>query len=286
MLFPCGQCFNCRVNKSRLWTNRILLELTDHAQNCMATLTYSDDFLPCFQSLQPEDVTKFFKKLRFYLDEIDFDRAQRCKRPFFRTVRYYYCGEYGTKTGRPHYHIALFGIGRNEKELVQKAWTYEGVKMGNVRLDELNNFTARYIAGYIMKGGNKYASKSNNNEFKQKIEEHLKGREPEFCRMSRSPAIGAKAIERFATSTNGRRFKKINFKGSEFYLGKTLQKKADKVTDSYDNGDSYDAYIDELFDSFMEEGKGFRESVIDGNAQRRHQRYKRHSIYGTKRNSF
>lgn len=268
MLFPCGQCFNCRVNKSRLWANRMLLEMTDHAFSCFVTLTYSDDFLPCFESLQPEDVTKFFKRIRENTG---------------RKLRYYYCGEYGERTGRPHYHIALFGIGQAEKEVIEEAWSYQGVKMGDVFIGELNVHTARYIAGYIMKGANKYAVKSNDEKFKRKIEEHLKGREPEFCRMSRGSAIGAEAVKRFAEVTGGRRFKKINYRGSEFYIGKTLQKKADKVTYSYDNGDSFDIYIDKLFDSFMAEGKNFRESVIIGNSQRRHQREKRHKLFTKRR---
>lgn len=241
------------------------MEMTDHAYYSFITLTYNDDFIPCNNSLQPEDVTKFIKRLR---------------KNTGRVLRYFYCGEYGSIGGRPHYHFAMFGINRGEKTIVQDAWSYQGCPMGRVSVDELNDYSARYITSYIMKGANKYVhEKVQDKKFARKVEKHLEGRRPEFQRMSRNPALGANAIRRFAEKTNFRRFKTINFKGSEFYLGKTLQKHADKVTCSYDNGDSYDIYIDELFDDFMEEGKGFRDSVINGTEPRRKQAERRHRIF-------
>ena len=44
--FGCGQCLPCRVNKRRLWTNRIMLESMCHDDNAFVTLTYNDDNIP------------------------------------------------------------------------------------------------------------------------------------------------------------------------------------------------------------------------------------------------
>ena len=39
---PCGQCMACRLNKSRDWATRCVLEAKMHKDNCFVTLTYKD----------------------------------------------------------------------------------------------------------------------------------------------------------------------------------------------------------------------------------------------------
>ena len=93
--FGCGQCIPCRINRKRLWTHRLMLESFSHSDATFVTLTYDPEKYSG-ESLRPEDVTKFLKRLRRKLEP--------------KKLRYYLVGEYGDKTGRPHYHIALFGF--------------------------------------------------------------------------------------------------------------------------------------------------------------------------------
>ncbi len=43
ILRPCGQCQNCRINKQREWTGRILLEAQMYPISSFVTLTYADE---------------------------------------------------------------------------------------------------------------------------------------------------------------------------------------------------------------------------------------------------
>lgn len=177
----------CRIRKKREWTHRLILEESQHAVSAFATLTYDDENLPENGSLVQEHYRLFLKRLRERIS------PQR--------IRFYAVGEYGDKTGRPHYHLALFGFrsclyGRSRYsvrrtsccsrcDLVRDTW-----KLGNIDLGELNKDSAQYIVGYTTK-------KMTNPEDK-KTKEFLNGREPEFGRMSTKPGIGLFAIDDLA----------------------------------------------------------------------------------------
>lgn len=45
MTIPCGQCAGCRIDKSREWANRMMLEMPYSTGSWFITLTYDDDFL-------------------------------------------------------------------------------------------------------------------------------------------------------------------------------------------------------------------------------------------------
>lgn len=95
LAFGCGQCMPCRVRKTREWQNRIILESTQHDQSSFVTLTYDPEKLPADGFLKPAHTRDWLKRIRTRLAPI--------------RLRFYLCGEYGTKTNRPHYHAILFG---------------------------------------------------------------------------------------------------------------------------------------------------------------------------------
>lgn len=107
---PCGQCVGCRLERSRQWANRCMLELQDHpvGTGYFVTLTYDQLHLPWSwyadrstgeaipsQTLCKRDFQLFFKRLRK-------NTGQR--------IRYFGCGEYGPSTMRPHGHFIIFGL--------------------------------------------------------------------------------------------------------------------------------------------------------------------------------
>lgn len=111
----------------------------------MLNLTYDDAHLPEHGQLWKDDLQRFFKRLR--------------KKFKFRYVA---SGEYGEKTRRPHFHIALFGVDfSDDRKLFGSAAggdrTYisdtvtEHWKYGNHLIGTLNFESAAYIARYIMK---------------------------------------------------------------------------------------------------------------------------------------
>lgn len=161
--FGCGQCLPCRLNRRRLWTHRIILESLSHTVSSFVTLTYSDGFIPKGGTLAPKDAQDWLKRLRFEIQP--------------EKVRYYLVGEYGDQTWRPHYHVALFGVGRESTKLIESTWG-----KGHVLVGDLTFESSQYIAGYVTK---KMTSKG---------DPRLEGRHPEFARMSRRPGIGALAV--------------------------------------------------------------------------------------------
>lgn len=199
----CGQCQPCRINKRRMWVNRLMLERTQHVDASFVTLTYRDEELeditgpawsgkrPLIATLLPDDLQKWFKRFR--------KAAAQSALP---SVRYFAVGEYGGDTERPHYHIALFGFphclhGRTQSSLRSCCAPCDMVRdtwgKGRVQLVELNRELMQYIAGYVTKKWTK------EDEWTR---DKLKGRHPEFARMSNRPhGIGAGAIKMFVSGT-------------------------------------------------------------------------------------
>lgn len=103
---PCGQCVGCRIQKSREWADRLMMELQYHDEAWFLTLTYNNEHARpaadvngevCdWLTLQKKDFQLFMKRLR--------------KAVGGTKLRFYACGEYGTETFRPHYHAIIFGL--------------------------------------------------------------------------------------------------------------------------------------------------------------------------------
>lgn len=263
--FPCGQCLNCRINKARMWATRIGFEHLTAGPSSFITLTYNNDFIPKNCSLYPKDVTIFFKKLRYYLGS--------------EKVRYFYCGEYGERYKRPHYHVALFGVSFEKEKEINSAWTFEGCKMGHVHIGDLNRYSARYMSGYITKGLNR------DNEYTREI---LKGRLPEFQRMSRRPGIGSEAIKLIAEKCRKEgvmNVKEIMIGRKRVSLGRYLQSVIDNelgISNEKRKEDFFN-YQNEMFDMYFNDGENFIDNYQKEFSQRRLKQIKRDKIFRSRR---
>jgi len=151
---PCGRCTQCRIARAREWAIRCVHEAWACGGRAgFSTLTYRDEDLPAYASLDPDEFTKFWKRLR---------------KTAGGPLRYYACGEYGETTSRPHYHVIVFGLGACScdvlawrrgvlnpavdcgcaaRSAIMRAWGRGGVdRVGSVTYD-----SARYTADYIGK---------------------------------------------------------------------------------------------------------------------------------------
>lgn len=161
------------------------------------TLTYADGFLPRKNSLNPKALSSFVKDLR--------NRAYRLG---FSGVRYFGVGEYGSLSGRPHYHLFLFNLPPqlhpvigcadyktflklSPDERAKLAWPY-----GTVQIDPLllnPDKVVRYTIKYTLKDVSE--------------REALRaGRVPEFLRCSNRPPIGGRWIESLGASLSENKF--------------------------------------------------------------------------------
>lgn len=187
---PCGKCIGCKLERSRQWAMRCHHEASLHEHNSFLTLTYNDQNLPAGGTLVLEHLQLFMKRLRAQLSyEPDKFLHQNKK------VRFFACGEYGDQTGRPHYHVCLFGVDFRDKFVwrtkgdikyfrtptLEALWTMGQSETGAVTFE-----SAAYVARYITK---KITGPEAAN--------HYDGRKPEFVTMSRRPGIGKAWFEKF-----------------------------------------------------------------------------------------
>lgn len=197
---PCGRCIGCRLEYSRQWAVRCVHEASLHANNAFITLTFDDEHYPADHSIHKEDLQKFFKRLR---------KNTKVK------MRYFACGEYGEKRGRPHYHAIVFGydfpdkvywVTRNGSRLyrsaiLEKTWAFGHSLIGDVTFE-----SAAYVARYVVKKHKPDKRVKEEVNLYNSVVDPDTGEifeiNPEFCLMSRNPGLGAGWLERFKSDTD------------------------------------------------------------------------------------
>lgn len=119
-----------------------------HEDNCFLTLTYSPELMPKDGSLCVRHFQLFMKRLRWRIGT-------------HRQIKFFHCGEYGERTGRPHYHACIFGYDFPDKVFYKRAgsgdllfssslcdelWAKGFATIGAVTFE-----SAAYVARYVMK---------------------------------------------------------------------------------------------------------------------------------------
>ena len=187
-LIPCGRCLECRLEYSRQWANRCMLEASTSSNNWFLTFTYDDDHLPKneqgYPTLVKKDLQKFNKDLRRHFDYHDEVQG----------IRFFAAGEYGDSTARPHYHGIYFNLPITDlvflyqkngsayfnSPTIDKLWNKGYVVITDVSWD-----SCAYVARYVVK--------------KQKGDGAQVYKDlnivPEFCIMSRRPGIASQYYE-------------------------------------------------------------------------------------------
>lgn len=215
MEINCGRCIGCRLAKTSDWATRIMHEAQLHNQNAFVTLSYNDDKLPRKgdiiskrkgtyvkenYTLVTEHLQTFFKRLRKYLEP--------------KKIRYFACGEYGSRLGRenynrlyqrdfgrPHYHCIIFDYFPDDIKIyketkfgklytsakLEKLWKNGFVIIGNVDYE-----SASYTASYTIK---KFRGKPDD------VKKYYGNNIPEFACMSRKPGIAYDWYEKYKKST-------------------------------------------------------------------------------------
>jgi hypothetical protein len=188
---PCNKCIGCRLRYAKEWAIRCMHEahVNVSKENCFITLTYNNDHLPKDGSLNKRTLQLFMKRLR-----------KQTK----KELRFFACGEYGEKLGRPHYHLLIFGYDFPDRKLFNEnknpdwnlytsklltevddngniiggVWPYGYSTIGNCSFESAS-YTARYVTKKI------------NGE---KAKEHYNGKLPEFALMSRGNGKNTKGL--------------------------------------------------------------------------------------------
>ena len=181
----CKQCTGCRQEYARQWAMRIIHEASLHTNNIFITLTYNNENLPKHNTLVKKHFTDFMKRLRF-------EKGSNEKNP----IRFFHCGEYGEKFGRPHYHAILFNTNFNDRKPIpgQKNLTSsEQLKRlwgkGHVSIGDLTFQSASYVAGYVQKKINGKKKDEHYQIVDPETGQYFGQLQQEYATMSRRPGI-------------------------------------------------------------------------------------------------
>lgn len=210
---PCGQCLGCRLERSRVWAVRCMHEASLYGDNnSFLNLTYSDANLPEGRTLVKKDFQDFVKRLRFNTGV---------------KLRYYMCGEYGERFGRPHYHACVFNYRPDDlvfwklsasgdklykSQFLDETWRFGTVIVGDVTFESAG-YVARYIVDKIT-GDLQVPYYEFVDEFGE-----VHDRVPPYTNMSRRPGIGKGWIEKYRSDVypqdrvilNGAKFRPPRF---------------------------------------------------------------------------
>lgn len=214
---PCGQCIGCRLEYSRQWACRMMLELPYSSSSYFITLTYDDEHVPESEFLDNESGELLYHKTLCKRDLQLFNK--RLRKHYGEGIRFYACGEYGSNSFRPHYHSIYFNLPISDLEFFMRSpsgFNYYRSKTidklwnkGYTLICDVTFETCAYVSRYVTKKVNG-AKKS---DF-----ERL-GIQPEFSLMSRRPGIGRRWFDEHgrdafktyiitvSTSNGGLRFK-------------------------------------------------------------------------------
>lgn len=183
LIVPCGRCVGCSLDYGRMWSVRCYHESLLHSASYFLTLTVDDDHLHynadgLLPSLDPCHLVLFLKRLR--------RRGQK--------VRFFACGEYGSRTMRPHYHMIVFGLVLTDlrplsKVLSESPWLDSVWQLGKVAIGSVTPESIAYCCRYTTK---KVLGRPASWY-------HERGLYPEFVRMSRRPGIGHDFFSRYRT---------------------------------------------------------------------------------------
>lgn len=161
---PCGKCPECVKDYYTSWATRGSRELLNWESSVFVTLTFNEENLPratgyCSRCTNPHPIANSLCKSTIQ------DFIKRVKKNLGSTkdnpIRQSYCGEYGDKNGRPHYHVILYNCDFPDRvphyisesghqvyksEKLQSMWEF-----GNAEFGYATSASIAYLYKYILK---------------------------------------------------------------------------------------------------------------------------------------
>lgn len=163
---PCGKCIGCRLDYSKTWADRCVMEsLSYDKDECwFLTLTYDDEHLPPLLDSACVEGNPYYSTTRKsdYVDFMKRFRISEDRKRDIKGIREFGCSEYGGDSLRPHFHQLIFGDDLTpyldyykanvlgdplfKSDYLTKIWGH-----GYVVVGKFNWRTAAYTARYILK---------------------------------------------------------------------------------------------------------------------------------------
>lgn len=136
---PCGKCPTCLTTRVNGWVFRLLQHEKISSSAHFVTLTYGTNEQPLghvtpngHKTLVKSDFQKFMKILRNqYRTRVKHPITNRYKYDYSNVpnIKYFACGEYGTRRQRPHFHAIIYNA---DAHLIERSWSHGFVHIGTV----------------------------------------------------------------------------------------------------------------------------------------------------------
>lgn len=139
---PCGRCINCRINQQSEFVTKFIYE-AKYSKNAFFT---TNTFAPIYLDSMPPETWK--RHMSLFVKRVKQDERRKHKNPKIRII---YNFEYGSKTYRPHWHMAIFNYHSNDREILLKH-LLEQWEIGIIEVTPIKNpiGTGRYIAKHCI----------------------------------------------------------------------------------------------------------------------------------------
>lgn len=207
---PCHKCIGCVLDKANQWATRLMLEAQNWKHAWFVTFTYDENNRRKDKALNNEDMTDFWKRLRYHYKGIE---PMEYKDKIEYPIRYFYCGERGEKKKREHFHAIIFNINFDDLKYYKKnkngdmLYTSKKLKeiwgKGFCPIGRCDYKSACYVARYTQKkiGESQkiyyYKDIFDKKKGKMVTKRLNKSKNEEFILMSRKIGIGKLYWEKF-----------------------------------------------------------------------------------------
>lgn len=181
---PCRKCPPCRRSMSRDWAERGIAEFNAAPRTWFGTLTISEEFLEgrwaqdrnevirsLYENYSEDEVLAYTmselpplhsvarRRVEAYFVDIEIAKFFKRLRYEKHKLRYVCTTEFGTRTGRLHYH-ALIHCGQSLRQAdLERNWDGWSIGQSRFRLCKTNT-AAHYVAKYVAKDGGAYRVKA------------------------------------------------------------------------------------------------------------------------------
>lgn len=151
---PCGKCQECLQKYRNDWSLRIEQEAQNWSSAYFFTWTYDNDHLP----IRRTRICNITGEVYMTLNKIHLQNLlKRFREQYYRKYKkrpkfkYFCCGEYGTKTHRPHYHgIILTDMPLYDVVEFKNLWDCGYTMMQEIKGNK--SAVCRYVTKYASKG--------------------------------------------------------------------------------------------------------------------------------------
>lgn len=185
----CGWCWACQKNRLNDLVARSLCEQATSDWVYMVNLTYRPSNKPLTAAARKNDKQKIPNPLQYqFIHKEDFQKFQKYLRHSVKT-RYLVAGEFGKNgTARAHFHVILFGKGRQPTWEHLKNTHIDEWPWGHVYIDpNVSETNIRYVTKYLLK------------EQKRKKDGTENKFQTNWVSYSRIPIMGADYVSDLAT---------------------------------------------------------------------------------------